>query len=83
MIKSSLPNLKDGIVFENMHDRPYQLGDAGVGPETVAAMTRLCTDAVRVLGPDRHRLLLGLQVLAGANQSALAVAQAAGIISIK
>ena len=32
----------DGIVFENFGDRPFH---KRVGPETVAAMTRVITDA--------------------------------------
>lgn len=63
----------DGIMVENMHDVPYLKG--GVGPEIVAAMTAVAT-AVRAAAPS---LPLGIQVLAGANQEALAVAQAAGL----
>jgi uncharacterized protein len=59
------------IFVENMHDRPYLRG--AVGPETVAAMTA-------VVGAVRRevRLPLGVQVLAGANREALAVAAASG-----
>lgn len=61
-----------GIIVENMHDVPYLRRT--VGPEVVAAMTRV-TDAVREAAPDA---VLGVQVLAGANREALAVAHAAG-----
>ena len=57
----------DAIIIENMHDAPYLAGD--VGPEVVAAMTAVGL-AVRSAAP----LPLGVQVLAAANQAALAVA---------
>ena len=60
-----------GLVLENTFDRPYLKGD--VGPEIVAAL------AVVGLGVQRAaRLPLGIQVLAGANQAAMAVALACG-----
>lgn len=62
----------EGLIVENMGDRPYLLRE--VGPEIVAAMTA-ATCAVRAALPH---LSLGVQVLAGANHAALAVAQAAG-----
>lgn len=61
----------DALVVENMHDRPYLRG--GVGPEVVAAMTAVGL-AVRAAVP----LPLGVQILAGANREALAVALACG-----
>jgi membrane complex biogenesis BtpA family protein len=60
-----------GVMIENTHDRPYL--KASVGPEITAAMA--------VIGAEVRRattLPLGLQVLAGANTSALAVALACG-----
>jgi membrane complex biogenesis BtpA family protein len=60
----------EALIVENMHDRPYLRG--AVGPEIVAALTRV-TLAVRELAPT---LPLGVQVLAGANEAALAVALA-------
>ena len=60
-----------GVMIENTHDRPYL--KAGVGPEITAAMA--------VIGAAVRRataLPLGVQVLAGANSSALAVALACG-----
>lgn len=61
----------DAILLENMHDVPYL--NRAVGPEIIAGMTAVCA-AVRAA----TKLPLGVQVLAGANQAALAVAQAAG-----
>ena len=60
-----------GVMIENTHDRPYL--KAGVGPEITATMA--------VIGAELRRsmaLPLGVQVLAGANSSALAVALACG-----
>jgi hypothetical protein len=60
----------DAVILENMHDVPYL--NRGVGPEIVSAMTAVCT-AVRAA----VTLPLGVQVLAGANREAIAVAHAA------
>jgi uncharacterized protein len=60
----------DAIMLENMHDRPYLR--QGVGPEIVSAMTAVA-QAVRAA----VEVPLGIQVLAGANREALAVALAA------
>ncbi len=61
----------DAILLENMHDAPYL--NREVGPEIVAGMTAVCS-AVR----EAVDLPLGVQILAGANRHALAVAHAAG-----
>ncbi len=61
----------DAILLENMHDVPYL--NRQVGPEIVAAMTAICS-AVR----EAVSLPIGVQVLAGANREALAVAHASG-----
>ncbi len=61
----------NGLMIENMHDRPYL--KSGVGPEVVAAMTVVAREVRRAAG-----LPLGVQVLAGANHEAVAVAHAAG-----
>ncbi len=66
----------DALILENMHDRPYLLRE--VGPEIVASMTAAAT-AVRAA----VILPMGIQVLAGANRHALAVAQAAGACFIR
>jgi membrane complex biogenesis BtpA family protein len=60
----------DALAIENMHDRPYLHTE--VGPEIVAAMTAVGI-AVRNAAPSAP---LGVQILAGANISALCVAQA-------
>jgi hypothetical protein len=60
-----------GVLIENTHDRPYLKGSAG--PEIAAALA--------VIGREVRRaaaLPLGVQVLAGANRCALAVALACG-----
>ena len=67
----------DAIIVENMHDAPYLRGEAG--PEIVAAMTAVAL-AVRDAAPG---LPIGVQVLAGANRAALAVALAAGAAFIR
>ncbi len=59
----------DAVILENMHDRPYLRRE--VGPEIVAGMTA----AVRAVRAAVD-VPLGVQVLAGANRAALAVAQA-------
>ncbi len=62
----------DGIAIENMHDLPYLRGT--VGPEITSAMT-LIGAAVK----NEFRGVTGLQILAGANKEALAVALAANL----
>lgn len=59
------------LAIENMHDRPYLKG--GVGAEITAAMTAVAREVKRETG-----LPLGIQVLAGANREALAIAHASG-----
>jgi membrane complex biogenesis BtpA family protein len=65
-----------GLAIENMHDRPYLKGQ--VGPEIVAAMTTIGLEVRRAVA-----LPLGVQVLAGANLEALAVAHAVGAVFIR
>ncbi len=60
------------LAVENMHDTPYLR--AGVGPEIVAVMTVVAA-AVRAEGQRPT----GVQILAGANREAMAVALAAGL----
>ena len=60
----------DGVIIENMHDVPYLRGE--VGPEIVAAMTAIATEV-----KNACELPVGIQILAGANIEALAVAHAA------
>lgn len=66
----------DGLIIENMHDVPYVRGH--VGPEIVAAMA-VVGRAVK----EECGLAVGVQILAGANTEALAVAHAAGLDFIR
>jgi uncharacterized protein len=66
----------DAVMIENMHDRPYLRQQ--VGPEIVSAMTAIL-DAIRA-GVDKP---LGVQILAGANREAMAVALAGGAAFIR
>lgn len=63
----------DGVIIENMHDTPYLKRE--VGPEIVASMTAVGVKAREAIGSDAA---LGVQILAGANRAALAVAHAIG-----
>jgi membrane complex biogenesis BtpA family protein len=62
----------DALMIENMHDAPYLRGS--VGPEVVAAMA-VVGRAVK----SETKLPVGVQILAGANLEAIAVAHAAGL----
>lgn len=65
-----------GLILENMFDRPYLRSQ--VGPEVVAAMA--------VIGREVRRaapLPLGVQVLAAANEEAIAVALACGATFVR
>jgi uncharacterized protein len=66
----------DGLMVENMHDVPYLRGS--VGPEVVAAMA-VVARAVK----SESNLPVGVQILAGANAEAMAVARAAGLDYIR
>jgi membrane complex biogenesis BtpA family protein len=66
----------DGLIIENMHDVPYLRGR--VGPEIVAAMA-----VVGRLVKKECSLPVGVQILAGANLEAMAVAHAAGLDFIR
>lgn len=66
----------DALMIENMHDLPYL--NRQVGPEIVAQMS-IVAHELRKLSP----LPCGIQILAGANQQALAVAVAAGLDFIR
>ena len=65
----------EALIVENMGDRPYLNGS--VYPETAAAMTRIVREIVRLGSP------VGVQVLAGANHQALAIAFATGASFIR
>ena len=64
------------VMIENMHDRPYL--KRAVGPEIVAAMSAIGREVRRAVA-----LPLGVQVLAGANREALAVALACGAAFVR
>ena len=66
----------EGIIVENMHDVPYLKG--AVGPEIVAAMAIIGSEVKTESG-----LPVGVQILAGANVEAMAVAHAAGLDFIR
>ena len=66
----------DGVIIENMHDVPYLKGE--VGPEIVAAMTAIGSEVKAECG-----FPVGIQILAGANIEAMAVAHAAGLDFIR
>jgi len=66
----------DGVIIENMHDVPYLKGQ--VGPEIVAAMAIIGNEV-----KNECRLPVGVQILAGANIEAMAVAHAAGLDFIR
>jgi membrane complex biogenesis BtpA family protein len=65
----------DAIIIENMHDAPYLRRE--VGSEIVAAMTAIGA-AVREVADASGGRPLGVQILAGANRAALAVAHTVG-----
>jgi hypothetical protein len=64
------------LLLENMHDRPYLKREAG--PEIVAALTAVALEVRHAVA-----LPLGVQVLAGANRAALAVAHASGATFVR
>jgi uncharacterized protein len=66
----------DAIAIENMHDTPYLKGR--VGPEITAAMA-----VVGMEVKQAAELPCGIQILAGANREALAVAKAADLDFIR
>ena len=61
----------DGLIVENMNDTPY-VKSKMLGPEVIAAMTAT-SSAVRSILPQEKPV--GIQILAGANCEALAVAK--------
>ncbi|XP_048509956.1 uncharacterized protein F13E9.13, mitochondrial [Athalia rosae] len=63
----------DAILVENMHDIPY-VQSKYLLPETTALMTRICWEIRKIIPTQTP---CGVQILAGANKEAIAVAQAA------
>ena len=61
----------DGLIVENMNDTPY-VKSAMLGPEVIATMTAV-SSAVRSIFPQQKPV--GIQILAGGNCEALAVAK--------
>jgi len=59
----------DAIIIENMHDAPYVHGDHG--PEIAATMTRVAVEVSKQVS-----LPMGIQVLSGGENEALAIAHA-------
>ncbi len=66
----------DAIILENMHDVPYL--NRKLGPEITASMTAVASKI-----KTKTSLPIGIQILAGANKAALAVAKAAGLDFIR
>lgn len=66
----------DALLIENMHDLPYLRRQ--VGPEITAAMT-----VVGYLVKHAFQVPTGMQILAGANEAALAAALAGGLDFIR
>jgi hypothetical protein len=66
----------DAIAIENMHDRPYL--KRNVGPEIISLMGIIGREVKKV-----SQLPCGIQILAGANKEALAVAHSAGMDFIR
>lgn len=66
----------DAILVENMHDTPYLNRKAG--PEVTSLLSIICYEIKTQL-----KLPVGLQILAGANNEALASAYASGIDFIR
>lgn len=65
----------DALLVENMFDLPYVKGDQ-LGPEVTACMTRVCHEVRRITPLE---VPCGVQVLAGGNRAAIAVAQASNL----
>jgi membrane complex biogenesis BtpA family protein len=65
-----------GLLIENMHDTPYLKGS--VGPEIVAVLAIIAREIKKA-----SKLPCGIQILAGANEYALAVALAARLDFIR
>ena len=69
---------QDAILIENMHDVPY-VQDKKIGWEIVSAMTRLSVEIKKIA----KNVPCGIQILAGGNKQALAVAKTADLQFIR
>jgi len=67
----------DAVMIENMHDAPYL--NKNVGPEITASMTIIAREIRQIL----EGVPCGIQILAGANKEALAVAKVAQLNFIR
>ena len=67
----------DGILVENMNDVPFT--NRFAGPEITASMTRICSDVKSIASG----IPCGVQILAGCNKEALAVAAASRLDFIR
>ncbi|CAL1532747.1 unnamed protein product [Lymnaea stagnalis] len=68
----------DAVILENMHDIPY-VQSSKIGPEVTSVLTVVCHEVKRIF----PNIPVGIQVLAGANKEALAIAKAAGLQFIR
>ena len=66
---SQIFQFQDSILIENMHDLPYL--NRTVGPEITAAMT-LASNVMKSMATN---IPCGIQILAGCNEEAMAVAK--------
>jgi membrane complex biogenesis BtpA family protein len=66
----------NGVIIENMHDIPYL--NTQVGEEIISVMSVVAAEVKKAFGGP-----VGVQVLAGANRAALAVALAGGLDFIR
>lgn len=71
---------QDGVLVENMHDIPY-VQDKQLGSEITACMTRVAIELRKAV--NNRDLPIGIQILAGGNKQALAVAKAAQLQFIR
>ena len=65
------------MIVENMHDVPW-LRPEQLGPETVSAMTAVCSAVRRI----QSEFPVGVQILSSGNRAALAIAKIVGNILI-
>ena len=72
----------DALIIENMHDRPY-LHAEELGPETTSLMTRVAIETRKALDKTSPNFPIGIQILSGGSQQAIAVAAIAGLDFIR
>ncbi|KAI9586906.1 uncharacterized protein F13E9.13, mitochondrial [Glossina fuscipes] len=69
----------DSVLIENMHDVPY-IQDHDIGPEIVACMGKIAQEIKNITPPS---MPVGIQILASANEQAMAVAKACNLQYIR